>query len=386
MWKYDKNGLSLADVSELLEETQQLFLSAFPDINLDPSTPQGQIITGIVENLADVQSQVVYFANVFLNGGAGIWLDNWANTFYGITRKSATPAIANLLATGVPNTVIPAGFKCSGSGDKLWTSKIESVIGIDGNGTISVHADDIKTTQALPNTIKNIVTVIPGLERITNLTASSAPIQTESDAEFYSRAKSYSSYFPSTSMFGSGLAQLANIVGVTKVGGFENMTDYPSEWKGYILPAHSVNYIVKDGSDVEIASVLLKTKNPGCDMGGEVTVPIAEVISGQIYDVSFFRPIDAPLKAVITIQVSSSADYDFRTEIFNNLSAYISGLAFGSSIFPVNVVSEIGTQQVKIVNFAMSRLNEEPSLNVIDLKFTENASIAIENVSFVLQG
>lgn len=83
-WIKTENGLELQDTSTILKQVQNVFLTAFPNLNTDPSTPQGQIITAITEMFVQAQSDITEFANIFVNGGTGVWLDAYCKIYYGI--------------------------------------------------------------------------------------------------------------------------------------------------------------------------------------------------------------------------------------------------------------------------------------------------------------
>ena len=62
------------------------------------------------------QSDITEFANIFVNGGTGVWLDVYCKTYYGITRKQASNGSVTAIISGTNGTIIPVGFTAK-SGD-----------------------------------------------------------------------------------------------------------------------------------------------------------------------------------------------------------------------------------------------------------------------------
>ena len=130
-WIKTDNGLKLSDTSTILEQVQEVFLTAFPNLNVEPSTPQGQIITAITELFTKAQQDIVEFANVIVYGGTGVWLDAYCKTYYGITRKQASNGSVTALISGTNGTIIPVGFAAK-SNDYEFETKSEYIIQADG--------------------------------------------------------------------------------------------------------------------------------------------------------------------------------------------------------------------------------------------------------------
>ena len=95
---------------ELVESYNNLFTRVFGNINLDPSTPVGQVITSLTQNdlttIGDFENEI----NSFFFGGAGAYLDRWAWNTFRVTRKKGIPSIVNIKITGVPLTQITSDF------------------------------------------------------------------------------------------------------------------------------------------------------------------------------------------------------------------------------------------------------------------------------------
>ena len=114
LWSLNDTGtLEFSYKDEILAQYQNLFKTIFGDINIDESTPQGQIITSLTQvDLATI-SYLENLANAFFFGGSGEFLDKWAWNLYRVVRKNGTPASVIITITGRPDTEIPADFTIS---------------------------------------------------------------------------------------------------------------------------------------------------------------------------------------------------------------------------------------------------------------------------------
>ena len=77
LWSFDEElqKLNFSYKNNILADYQSLFKSLFPDINLDPSTPQGQIITSLVQIDMATISFLENLANGLFLGGYGHFMD-----------------------------------------------------------------------------------------------------------------------------------------------------------------------------------------------------------------------------------------------------------------------------------------------------------------------
>ena len=221
-WIKTENGLELNDTSTILEQVKNVFTTAFPDLNTDPSTPQGQIITSLTELLTQAQQDIVEFANIFVNGGTGIWLDAYAKTYYGITRKQASKGSVTALISGTIGTIIPAGFTAK-SGDYEYSTISEYTIESDGSCYAELLAKDTGSFSIDAGTLTTIITPVKGVERITNPYESTSGADTETDNELRLRVLNSLNY-RAVSIFDGLLAQIEQLAGVQKIAGKENYT------------------------------------------------------------------------------------------------------------------------------------------------------------------
>jgi uncharacterized phage protein gp47/JayE len=117
-------GFNPMRLPEVKDELEDLFISEFGDINLDPQSVAGQLI-GIYskvladdwENLWDV------YKSQYPNSATGVSLDNVVQ-LNGLTRLPALRTSVIGSATGTPGTLIPAGSlaRLTGSGEIFFST------------------------------------------------------------------------------------------------------------------------------------------------------------------------------------------------------------------------------------------------------------------------
>ena len=298
LWSLSDNGvLQFSYKDEILGQYQNLFKTIFGDINIDESTPQGQIITSLTQvDLATI-SYLENLANAFFFGGSGEFLDKWAWNLYRITRKQGAPSSVVITINGRPETEIPADFTVS---DGSQNYKIESPTQIPEGGEIKANFInlEINNKASNANTITQIVTNVSGVERVNNEAPSTMAIMRETDAQLFNRCL----YFGSTATnasFRSIMANVAQVQGVSRIAGAENVLDTPQTINGVELTPHSICIVVDGGENEAIAKAIQESKATGCDMVG--TTEQVLYIDKQKYTYKFYRPTQVALQAQVTV-------------------------------------------------------------------------------------
>lgn len=379
---FNKNnlGYEIVDTSEILKDVQDAFLSVFPELNTDPATPQGQIITAITEIIAEKNVNIIEHCNSFQNGGSGIYLDIRNKSFYGLTRKTASKGSVTVIIYGKAGISIPTGFKANDNNGNEFITISPYTIALNGEVYAEMMAvkDGEFTIEA--NTLTNIITKINGVDRINNPYASIKGTNIETDAEFRERANKSISFLAS-STYDSLLAKLLQLDGVQKVSGRENTTNAVVEFKGVSLQPHSINTVIKGGDINEIGKIMQSAKAPGCYIGGDIIVDVYAANVDQTYTVRFYRPIPKKLKAEVKVHINSLTSQNYVELIQEQLINYINNNKIHHDIIPLNALAYINVENVTIVSFGLA-LEEADTVNItpIKLNFKDEAVIYKENI------
>ncbi len=377
-WIKTENGLELNDTSTILEQVKNVFTTAFPDLNTDPSTPQGQIITSLTELLTQAQQDIVEFANIFVNGGTGIWLDAYAKTYYGITRKQASKGSVTALISGTIGTIIPAGFTAK-SGDYEYSTISEYTIESDGSCYAELLAKDTGSFSIDAGTLTTIITPVKGVERITNPYESTSGADTETDNELRLRVLNSLNY-RAVSIFDGLLAQIEQLAGVQKIAGKENYTKNSIEYKGITIEPNSIAIVVKGGDLKQIGKVILENKTVGAYVQGDIDISVYEEISRETSIMRIYRPAPKQLKAELKVVINNLTSQDYIEQLQQQLINIINNYRINDEIIPFQVASKISLLNVQLADFKMGLVSAAVTYNPIPLNFTDEAVITADNI------
>lgn len=385
LWSLNDSGeLEFSYKDDILAEYQSLFKTIFGDINTDPSTPQGQIITSLTQiDLATI-SYLENLANAFFFGGSGDFLDKWAWNLYRVTRKQGTPSSVIIKITGRPTTDIPNDFTIS-DGSENYIIEAPTRIGENGEVIAKFNNIAINDFVAKANTITQIVTNIDGVERVNNENNATQAIFRETDAELFNRCL----YFGSTatnSSFRSILANVAQVKGVNRIAGAENVANQNKIINGVELTPHSICIVVDGGEAQEIAEAIQKSRATGCDMVGDIEIPL--YIDKQKYIYRFYRPKTVAIKAKVTVSQANSglirADFEKITK--EALANFINNLDIAKTITqPLlsNALIKIVGSDFNIDDLQFSKKGENLAYLPINLKLNEIATISLDDVEVI---
>ena len=385
LWSLNDSGeLEFSYKDDILAEYQSLFKTIFGDINTDPSTPQGQIITSLTQiDLATI-SYLENLANAFFFGGSGDFLDKWAWNLYRVTRKQGTPSSVIIKITGRPTTDIPNDFTIS-DGSENYIIEAPTRIGENGEVIAKFNNIAINDFVAKANTITQIVTNIDGVERVNNENNATQAIFRETDAELFHRCL----YFGSTATnasFRSILANVAQVKGVNRIAGAENVANQNKIINGVELTPHSICIVVDGGEAQEIAEAIQKSRATGCDMVGDIEIPL--YIDKQKYIYRFYRPKTVAIKVKVTVSQANSglirADFEKITK--EALANFINNLDIAKTITqPLlsNALIKIVGSDFNIDDLQFSKKSESLAYSPINLKLNEIATISLDDIEVI---
>lgn len=274
-------GLQVATQTEYIEQFTAAMEDIYgSDINLEQSTPDGQMMMIYIQTALDVLDLLVNIYNMFDPDNAiGVVLDQRV-AINGIQRRAGTHTIQNVTVTvdralniyGLDQDVEPVYTVSDSEGNEfvLVTSHVFS-----GSGSASLVFQALLPGEVLtiPNTITVPVTVVLGVVSVNNpLGATSIGVNEETDAELrLRRQKSVS--LASQGYYAGLMAALLNIDGVTSSYIYENDSDSTD---GDGVPSHSIWVIVSGGDPNDIADAIYRKRNAGCGMKGSEIIIISQ--------------------------------------------------------------------------------------------------------------
>lgn len=307
-----------------------------PDINLDPNSPDGQLVNLFAQAVIDLEELAAQInAGFDPDQAVGRVLDMRC-AINGVLRRAGTYTQQPVTVTVNRAVTLPgldtapaAPFTVSDSaGNRFFLANTYAFVGA-GSQSLVFRAENMGAVLTTPNTINQIVSVTLGVVSVNNpLSASSVGVPEESDAALRIRRQN-SVALPSRGYLDGLLGALLSTDGVQQAIVRENDTNATVDG----IPAHSIWCIVLGGTDAAVADAIYRKRNAGCGMKGATTVNVSQ-LDGTTFPIQFDRPTNQDLWIEFdAVAVTGSLDADYlRTQILAQLSYGISQPADASAI------------------------------------------------------
>ena len=392
-------GVVVPDTAEIREDFASGVVKAFrsdpsrPDINVEPTSPMGQVVDLVTAEIEAKNSEVAYLANQLNpNTARGIFLDAIGG-LYGITRKLSEPSVVTCTLTGLKGTFIPYGAVVQDvNGNSFRHSAVEgATIGEDGTATTTFSSVEHGAVEVAPETITKIVTVIAGWDSVTNADSGALGREREPDGEYLSRiTESYA-----INALGSLVAiqsNLSEVDGVLDCVVLENFTNEYETKFGIRIEPHSIAVCIVGGDDDEIAETIYRRKDLGCGTTGNYTVThIATDHFGATYNYRITRPTSEDFKIRVTFgaevinpfegdAIKAALVSDFAGE-GSNSRVKLATSVYASRFYGVVVPkSSIPVRKIEI------QMGDSGWTDAIEIPATVAPTISTENITFVFEG
>ena len=363
---------SFPTLRQYLTDTQSEYLTVFgQDLDLDPSTPQGVLITAEALARTEVVQNNAALANqINPNVAGGVFLDA-IMALTGIQRTAQTQTqVPGVTVAGVAGTVIPAGSQAQTAAGDLFYTLAQVTLPSGGSATVNFASVAFGPIPCGTNALNMVVSGVLGWETVTNATAGTLGAATQSDQA--ARALRQNTLaFQGVSLAEAITSALYNVPGVTSLFFQENVAATTQTINGISMVAHSVYACVEGGSNTAVAAALLENKSSGCAWNGSTTVNVIEPASGQTYSVSFDRPTSVGILVQVTTTNGNSASIipavlDYANGAINGLAGFV----VGADVSPFEIAGAIMSEnpgyfisQVEISLEKFSRLHHQRHRN-----------------------
>lgn len=292
------------------------------NLNLDASTPQGQIIQSETAIIEEIQTDLITMANAFnVYTAEGDALDS-AGSFFGYYRKTQQPTVVIATIQGSPDTVIPAGSKASNGN---YDFECLDNVTIPASGIIQAEFQCVGTG-AIPcvaGTLNTIVTTITGWDSVNNTYDGVIGYATETDNEFRTRITANWLNIRAISLLGAIIDNIAQLDGVVSVVGRENPDGQTKEIDGLTLQPHSVWLTVLGGKQSDIAKILTEKKTLGAFTNGDTTVQYFDETAQYTYLYKIKRPDVENLYIQVNYEKNVYTPAEVETAITSLITQYI---------------------------------------------------------------
>ena len=321
-----KTGFEVSEIPELREQIASEWQNAFkengkPLLNVDPETPQGQIIDSQVASVNQKDSEVLYLAQQFdPRTSEGRFQDALAEIYF-IKRKSAINSYAICTLNGRSGTQISAGALIESEIDGTQWS-LDQDVTIPAEGTITAQFTCLTegAISASAGTLTKIVTTVTGWDTVTNATAIVGSLEESQSALEKRRYDSVALNARSTTdaVF-ANVSQCDEVIAVYVI---DNKTNVYKTIDGYTLTPHSIFVCVIGGADQNIAKAIYEHLSAGCDYNGNTVIPITDEYTGAVEQVKFYRPANYNIYIKVQIQDNDSLPNDYKNiikqAVYNN--------------------------------------------------------------------
>lgn len=362
-------GVIVPDMSQTLSEVAAEFRAVFgQSLSVDPSTPQGMLITRIAEMRDSVARNNCDVANqINPNVAGGVFLDALVGLHFG-QRRAASRSTVTATVTGTNGTIIPKGSVAK----TTIGARFETMYAVTISGSTSVQMQAIETgpVGADAGTLTKIETAISGWSTVTNPLAATLGGDVESDAQLRSRRLDMLGT-QSTSTIAAIRSRLsAQVGGLISHAVVDNPTLSAKTIKGVSIAAKSIAVFTAGGASADIARAIYNTTPAGVPTVGATTVNVADtVVSGYSTPIKYTDAAAVPVLVKVTVDTSP---LDLQTIIPELVVDY----ANGEGATPRNFVIGGDVLPFEIASYINSR---KPSINIRNVEITKASPVSWSN-------
>ncbi len=395
----ESTGLELPSTSEIREDLATKFQLAFqvnaedPLLNVEASSPMGQVLDSVVAEIEAKNSEIQYLANeVDPDLAGGRFLDALA-ALYGLDRKISEPTVVTCQVTGIKDTVIPYGAIAQDEeGNQFRCSVAAGIqIGADGTGEGTFTAIEHGALEVPAGTLTKIITVVAGWDSITNESAGATGRTEETDAELRTRmTESYA--INATSSVDAIWSNLAELEGVLDVAVLENNTGDTLTKYGVEIEPHSIAVCIVGGEDEAIAEVLFRRKDVGCGTTGTTTVTYtATDFYNAEYSYQIIRPDSVTFAVRLTFDDTDMPDDEaelIRTTVMNDFlgKSTNSRVSLASTVYASRFYRSVqSVTDYPLVKIEVS-LDGGSWADSVEIQADQEPTMSTEDVTIVMGG
>ena len=367
-------GVIVPDMSQTLSEVAAEFRAVFgQSLSVDPSTPQGMLITRIAEMRDSVARNNCDVANqINPNVAGGVFLDALVGLHFG-QRRAASRSTVTATVTGTNGTIIPKGSIAK----TTLGARFETMYAVTISGSTQVQMQAIETgpVGADAGTLTKIETSISGWSTVTNPLAATLGRDVESDAQLRSRRLDMLGT-QSTSTIAAIRSRLsAQVAGLISHAVVDNPTLSPVTIKGVSIAAKSIAVFTAGGASADIARAIYNATPAGVPTVGTTTVNVADtVVSGYSTPIKYTDAATVPVLVKVTVDTST---LDLQTIIPELVVDY----ANGEGVTPRNFVVGGDVLPFEIASYINSR---EPTINIRNVEVTKASPVSWSNAPITI--
>lgn len=302
-----------------------------PNLDLQPETPQGQIITTIAAALNRVdQSLVEIFEGLSIFTATGSYLDALVGLF-GVFRLQGQRSTATVMITAPEGTQIPQNTRLrSSEGDIFNVTETSTVSTGETSTDVEVISLEIGPVDVAMGVINELVGTIAGVTSVSNTSDGVRGRFTETDTELRNRFIRVRA-FNTVGTLDAIQARVLETPGVVHAVVRDNPSATPLVIGTTTIPPYNVLAVVQGGEDSSVAQAILDTKPASTPTAGTTSQEVSSVF-GLTETVRFTRVTDVPITVAVSLDTDSSFLSSTSESIISALVAFVGELSPGTAL------------------------------------------------------
>lgn len=395
-------GVIVPDTSVTLAEVQTEYRNALgQDLNLDPNTPQGQLITAevgarnsVLRNNADLANQLNP------NRATGVHLRD-IGQLMGINDTPVVRSVClDCVVTGNPNSLFPVGSRAVNRDGAAFLSIQDIILDNTGKGTVNFQSEIPGPIQAPANTLTP-AQPIPGWSEVRNPT--DAIVGSDSMTDYQFRVFRQNTLARQSNNAARSIhSKVSEVFGVRSLVVRENDEATAQTIDGVAMEPNSIWICVNDdgGISSDIAQAILSAKPPGCKLtlstnsaGTPVTQQVIDEVTGQLYTIRFTRSIPRPVYVRMYVRNNGNMS-NLNAAVVDAVLAYAAGeidneqgLVVGADVSPFtisgSVVAEIPGTFVRLCQVSTDAVTWQTTQ--IDIAAWQRATLPRGNITVIVE-
>ncbi|MFD0965254.1 baseplate J/gp47 family protein [Seminibacterium arietis] len=377
MAKLVERGIVIERLDSILERFEQGFKRIYgQSINIDPDTPDGQMIGILGQIKVDLEelSEDVY-KQLDPDLATGAWLEQRVAYAGLIRRKASYSYLRSVILTGDPHAEINS-LIVSDNNKVRWILDQKVTLNESGAARADFRSEELGAFSLNAHTQLTIETITLGLNSVTTSVDAEIGIEEETDSQLRQR------FFKSRARGAINSAEaiegeISDLLDVKQVIVLENNT---SQVDSAQVQPHSINVIVEGGNEADIAKVIYKNKGAGIGLQGNSSVNL--MINGKQRIIKFDKatPTDIHVSMILVrYEDFTEIDKDEVKRMLSNVKFKIGEDVSLSRLYsPINTVGGFWVKSLKIGKNADVLNAENIVIKPRELARIQRANIQIE--------
>lgn len=330
-------GPMAPDSAQIVASVHDSWKRALGDnLNTNPATPQGQIMSSQAAAIQDKNNQLLHLANMFNPETAEGQFQDALGRIYFLHRHPARATEVRVRCLGLPGTKLPGmneaePAKVRTSDGRVLVCRDGGEIGASDKTMLTFVLEEAGAVDIPAGAVTDIVRAIPGWDAASNPEAGVTGQNVESRAAF--EARRYQSVaLNARSVGGAVYARVAQLPGVLDVVVRQNRSAATITVDGVVLGPHSIYVGVLGGETEDIAHAIYESLSAGCDGNGNTMVAVTDAITGAVENVRFTRPESLRVGVRVVFRLNRQTPSDAEQRIKEAVMAEFYGENSGQSL------------------------------------------------------